>query len=113
MASLTITTTAATSGALAYPERPGARWYNIGGAGLALALVFGMGIPARRRSRRTKLGLLVFLLSLTGGLPACGSGSSGGGGGGNPGTTGGSYTITVTGTSGNTTAMGTVTLAVQ
>ena len=112
-ANLTITTTAATSRALAYPERPGARWYAIGGANLALALVFGMGIPARRRSGRTRLSLLVFLLALTGGQLACGGGGSGGGGGGNPGTTAGTYVITVTGTSGSTTAAGTVTLTVQ
>ena len=112
-ANLTITTTAATSRALAYPERPGARWYAIGGANLALALAFGMGIPARRRSRRTRLSLLFFLLALTGGLLACGGGGSGGGGGGNPGTTAGTYVITVTGTSGSTTAAGTVTLTVQ
>ena len=113
-ATLTISTTAATSGALAYPVRPGVRWYTAGSAGMALALVFGMGIPARRRNWRTRLGLLVFLMALTGGLLACGSGgSSGGGGGGNPGTTAGTYTVTVTGTSGNTTAKGTVTLTVQ
>ena len=58
---LTISTTAATSAALAYPERPGARWYNL--AGLAFALVFGMGIPSRRSNWRTRLGLLVFLLA--------------------------------------------------
>ena len=112
-ATLTISTTAAASGALAYPERPGARWYNIGGAGLAFALVFGMGIPVRRRSWRTRLGLLVFLLALTVGLLACGNGGSAGGRGGNPGTTAGTYTVTVTGISGNTTATGTVTLIVQ
>ena len=112
-ATLSIYTTAAASGALAYPERPGARWYNIGGAGLAFALLFGVGIPARRRSWGTRLGLLVFLLTLAGGLLACGGGSSGGGGGGNAGTTAGTYIVTVTGTSGNTSATGTVALTVQ
>jgi trimeric autotransporter adhesin len=108
---LTISTTAATSGALEYPVRPGVRW-NATSAGLAFALVFGMG-PARRRNWRTRLGLLVFLVALIAGSLACGSGGSGGGGHGNPGTTVGTYTLTVTGSSGNTTATGTVTLTVQ
>ena len=113
-ATLTISTTAATSGALAYPGPPGARWYATGSAGLAFALIFAMGIPARRRRWRTKLGLLVLVVALTGSLITCSSGGNGGGsGGGNPGTTAGTYTITVTGTSGNTTATGTVGLTVQ
>ncbi|MGA7561236.1 MAG: hypothetical protein WCF61_01450 [Terriglobales bacterium] len=107
-ATLTIYTTAATGGALAYPARPGARWHSAGGTGLlAFTLLFGIGIPARRRSWRTRLGPLVFLTILAGGLLACGS--VGGGGGTTPGT----YTVTVTGTSGSTTATGTVTLTVQ
>ncbi len=109
-ATLTIATTAATSGALAYPVRPGIRWYTAGGATLAFVLL--AGIPVRGRNWRTRLGLLVFLVTLTGGFIACGSGS-GGGGGGNPGTTPGTYTVTVTGTSGSTTATNTVTLTVQ
>jgi hypothetical protein len=111
---LTITTTAATSAALAYPKRPGAPWYAAGGATLACILLFG--IPARRRSWRTMLGMLMFLVALTGGVLACGGGGGSGGGGGgtsNPGTTAGTYTVTVTGTSGTTTATGTVTLNVQ
>jgi uncharacterized repeat protein (TIGR03803 family) len=114
-ATLTISTTAATSGALAYPVRPGVRWYATGSAGLVFGLIFGMGIPARRRGLRTRLGLLVFLVALTGSFLACGSGggSGGGGGGGNPGTTAGNYTVTVTGTAGSTTATSTLTLTVQ
>lgn len=106
-ATLTISTTAATSGALAYPARPGVRWYTACGTTLAFVLIFG--IPVRGRSKRTRLGLLVFLAILAGGLLACG----GGGGASNPGTTPGTYTVTVTGTSGSTTATGTVTLTVQ
>ena len=108
-ATLTISTTAATSGALAYPARPGVRWYAAGGTTLAFVLLFGIGIPVRGRSKRTRLGLLVFLAILAGGLLACG----GGGGISNPGTTPGTYTVTVTGTSGSTTATGAVTLTVQ
>lgn len=109
-ATLTISTTAPTRGALAYPSRPGVSWYAAGGTGLAFILL--VGVPARSRSKRTRLGALVFLAILTGGLLACGSG--GGSGPSNPGTTPGTYTITVTGTSGSTTAMSPpITLTVQ
>ncbi len=114
-ATLTITTTAASSVALAYPVRTGAGWSNTGGVGLAfvLGLLF-LNVPVRGRSWRTKLGLLVLPVILTGGLLACGGGSTGGGGGtGNPGTTPGTYTVTVSATSGSATATGTVTLTVQ
>jgi hypothetical protein len=111
-ATLTISTTAATSGALAYPARPLIRWYTAGGTTIAFVLL--IGIPARGRSRWTRLGLLFFLVTLVGSFVACGgSSSSGGGGGGNPGTTPGTYTVTVTGTSVSTTAMGTFTLTVR
>ncbi|MGO9087734.1 MAG: choice-of-anchor tandem repeat GloVer-containing protein [Terriglobales bacterium] len=113
-ATLTIATTAPTTGALAYPARPGLRWYA-GGTTLVFGLCLGIGIciPARRRSWRTRMGALVLLVILAVGLLACGSSSSGGGGTGNPGTTPGAYTVTVTGASGSTTATGTVTLTVQ
>jgi hypothetical protein len=112
-ATLTITTTAATSAALVHPKRPGVPWYAAGGATLACILLFG--IPARRRSWQTMLGMVALLVALTGGVLACGGGGSTGGGGGtgNPGTTAGTYTLTITGTSGTTTATGTVTLNVQ
>jgi hypothetical protein len=57
--------------------------------------------------------MLVLLLTLAAGFPACGSGGSSICNGGTGGTTPGIYTITVTGTSGSNTATGTVTLAVQ
>jgi hypothetical protein len=113
-ATLTITTTAATSAVLVHPKSPGVPWYAAGGATLACLLLFG--IPARRRRWQTLLGSVVLLVALAGGVLACGGGggSTGGGGGtGNPGTTAGSYTITITGTSGSTTATGTVALTVQ
>ncbi len=112
-ATLTVYTTAPSSASLVLPKRPGVPWYAAGGAALACLLL--LGIPARRRSWRTMLGMLVFLVALTGGVLACGGGGGGGGGGGtsNPGTTAGTYTITVTGTSGSTTSTGTVTLTVQ
>ncbi len=117
-ATLTISTTAPTSAALAHPARPGVRWYT-GCTTLAFGLIFGIGIggigigiPARRRSWRTRLVPLVFLVVLlAGGFLACSSGGSGGGG--NPGTTPGNYVVTVTATSGSITQTGTVNLTVQ
>jgi hypothetical protein len=106
-ATLTISTTAATSAAFVRPKRPGVPWYAMGGATLACLLLFG--IPARRRSWRKMLGMLALLAALSSGVFACG----GGGGGGIAGTTAGSYAITVTGTSGSITSTGIVALTVQ
>jgi uncharacterized repeat protein (TIGR03803 family) len=108
-ATLTISTTAATVGALAYPSQRRGRWRIVGGMGLALVLF--VGIPSRSRSWRTSLGLL-FSFILISGLSACGGGS-GGSRGGNVGTTSGNYTVTVTATSGSTMATSTVKLTVQ
>jgi hypothetical protein len=87
------------------------------GSGAVAGLLFF--IP-RNRSRFKVLGMLGFLFLLTGGMLACGgggnSGGGGGGGGGNsiPGTTAGTYVVTVTCTSGSTTlSSGTLTLHVQ
>jgi protocatechuate 3,4-dioxygenase beta subunit len=113
-ATLTVSTTAPTSAAVVYPKRPGVPWYAAGGVTLACFLLFG--IPARRRSWRTMLGLLVLLVFLAGGVLSCGGGGSGGGGGGgtsNPGTTAGAYTVTVTGTSGSLTQTTTLTVTVN
>jgi uncharacterized membrane protein YgcG len=128
---LTITTTAPAKAALVQPKLPGVPWYTAGGAALACFLLFGL--PAKRRRWRTMLGTLALLVALAGGVISCGggaantgSGGTGGGGTGgggtggggtgggssNSGTTLGDYTITVTGTSGTTTATGTVTLKV-
>jgi len=105
---LTITTTAPVS-PTTISKGPGS-WYAAGGATLACLLLFG--IPARRRSWRTMLGMLLLLVALAGGVLGCGST--------NtfitpetPGTTEGTYTITVIGTSGATTESGTVSLTVQ
>jgi hypothetical protein len=56
------------------------------------------------------LGLLVLFVVFAGGVVACNGGSSGSG---NPGTTAGSYTVTVTGVAGTTTETGIVALTVQ
>jgi hypothetical protein len=108
-ATLTVSSTGATSGRLESPVRPATNWHNA--AGVILACVLLIGLPVRRRSWRAMLGLFILLAVFAGGVTACGGGSSGGNG--NPGTTAGSYTVTVTGVSGNTTETGTVALTVQ
>lgn len=88
-------------------------WTTTGGTTIALTMF--IITPRRRRSWVGLATLLVILAAV--GLTSCsGSGGSGGGGGGggNSGTTLGSYTITVTGTSaGMSTTVGTVALTVQ
>ncbi len=113
-ATLTVTTTAATTAALSYPEHRGVPWYTAGGAILSCILLFG--IPARRRRFLNVLGMLAILVTLASGMIACGGGSSGATiKTNNPGTTAGTYTITVTGTSGSITATSSpaITLTVQ
>jgi hypothetical protein len=117
-ATLTISTTAPTTSMLVYPKRLGVPWLPASGVAFAGFLFFG--IPARRRKWRSMLGMLALLSTFAGGAIACGGsgGSSGGGGGGGggggiAGTTAGTYTVTVTGTSGNTTGVGTFNLTVQ
>ena len=79
---------------------PGKGWMGAGG-GAVLALLVFFGIPARRRSWRQMLGV-VMLLAALGCLSACGGGGSSGGGGGggqtDPGTLAGTYTFQVQGT---------------
>jgi hypothetical protein len=103
---LTIVTTAATS---AKSEIKGLLWPI---AGTALALL-GFGVPRRKRNWLATIG--AFALVVAFGAIGCGGGNGGGGGGGgNAGTTPGTYTVTVTGTSGTLTGtLGTVTLTVQ
>jgi hypothetical protein len=81
--------------AVAYPEMRKNGWAGAG-AGTVLAVLMLFGIPARRRSWRQMLGVLVLMASL-GGLAGCGSSSTSGGGGGvsDPGTTAGTYTYSV------------------
>ena len=102
-ATLSIATTAATAASLAYPRIGSDKGWLGAGSGALLALLLFFGIPARRRSWRSMLAILVVFLAL-GVLSSCGGGSSGGGssgGGGNSGTTTGSYSFTVTGTYGS------------
>jgi subtilase family serine protease len=113
-ATLTISTTAggAAPCSATLQQRPGIPWYGKGGAVLACFLFFV--IPVRGRKGRTRLGMMLLLAVLVSGVVSCG----GGGGTSCPnivstGTTAGTYTVTVTGTSGATTAQNTFTLTVQ
>ncbi len=93
-ATMSVATAATTTSALTYPKlRNGKGWMGMGGGAVLAFLVF-LGIPARRRSWRAMLGLVVLIAAL-GSLSACG----GGGGSSSstiPGTTAGTYTFTVT-----------------
>jgi hypothetical protein len=111
-ATVTITTIAATTASL--EQRKFGK--GIGGAtgGAILAMIILFGIPAHRRKFRSMLIAFIALVAF-GGLIACGGVTS------KvkttiPGTTPGSYTLTVTGTgndSNKTTATGTITLTVN
>jgi hypothetical protein len=100
---LTVSTTAPTS---ALNRTNKLFWPSAGGT--ALALVFLLGIPRRRRNWLAILGLLVLFVSIA--AVGCGGSSSSSG---NPGTTTGTYTVTVTGTVGTTTETTPVTLTVN
>lgn len=114
--SVTINTTAATAAvrkAAADTSAPLKRWAGAGGA--VLAFVVLLGVPARRKSWRSMLSLILLAGALAT-LSACGGGSSGGGGGGggSAGTTAGAYTFTVKGTDvGGTSQSATVNVTVQ
>jgi N-acetylneuraminic acid mutarotase len=108
-ATLTVSTTAP---ATALKPTTDLLWPSAGT--LAFTCVVFIGIPAERR-RWWKM-LVVVLFSVAGAVLGCGGSGNGGAGrvgGGNPGTTPGSYVITVTGTSGNITQTETVSLTVQ
>ena len=114
-ATLTITTTAASTASLVPGHRPGVPW-RPGAITLACVLMFGIG--AVRRKWRSVLVMLLLLVALAGGAVSCGSSSSssssgGGGGGNNPGTTAGTYTITVSATAGSASATTTIKVVVN
>lgn len=98
----TISTYAPQTAALERPQVPGSGkggWLGAGG-GAVLALLVFFGIPSRRKSWQSMLGILVATVSI-GFMASCGGGVSNGGGGGgqsDPGTTAGTYTYTVTAT---------------
>jgi trimeric autotransporter adhesin len=101
-----ITSTGATLTVLTTPASNASRrpvsWYGTGGASLAWLLF--LITPRRLRRWRGVLGSLVLLMTLAGGVLACGGGRSGNNAGagttstGASGTTVGQYTVMVTGT---------------
>jgi trimeric autotransporter adhesin len=115
-ATLTVTTTAPTSASFVHPNGGELRWCGVGGASLVLMLLVGL----RRRQLRWGVALRIgLLLAVLGGvsLGCGGSGGNGGGGGGggstNPGTTPGTYTVTITGAAGAISGTGTVNVTIQ
>jgi hypothetical protein len=96
----TITTYSVTTGAMTRPKFGNGKGWLGAGSGAVLALLMFFGIPARRRSWRSMLSVLVAMAAL-GALVSCGGGSGGSSGGGGTTTTlttPGSYVFTVTGT---------------
>jgi subtilase family serine protease len=104
---LTVTTTAATTGK---NEVRKLFWPSTGGAALAALLWFF--VPKRRRNWLAMIAVLAVFAGLAGMGCGGGPGNTGGGGGGG-GTTAGTYTVTVTGTSGTITQTTTVTVTVN
>ena len=113
-ATLTIYTTAPAStsnptGYTAAPHNPLKRIFTLGGGGVLSAFLFS-GLSIRRRKGKTLLGLLL-LLAIAGAAIGCGGAKAAAPA--NPGTTQGTYTVNVTGTSGNMTATTAVTVMVN
>jgi len=110
-ATLTVTTTPATSSAVVPPPTH-RNWYPAAGTALGLLVLFG--IPARRRKLREWLGMLLLFAGVSIGMTAC-SGSSGSSTPPvtHPGTTAGTYVVTVTATSGAVTAKTTLQVIVD
>jgi hypothetical protein len=115
-ATLTVTTTAASTSALVPPAPVRHNWHAAGETALGLLVLFG--IPARtRRNWCTWVSLLLLLAGVSIGFTACGGGNSGGGSNPppvtNPGTTPGTYVVTITATSGSVVATNTLNVKVQ
>ncbi len=92
---------------------PASRWYETGSAAMACLLLFWF--PARRRNLGNLLGAFALLAVLVSGATGCTANLSGAAAipETDTGTTAGSYTITVTGTSGATVVIAPITLIVQ
>ncbi|HEV2348972.1 MAG TPA: Ig-like domain repeat protein [Terriglobia bacterium] len=104
---LTVTTTAPhTVGSLLLPSG----WFPFGG-GFVMVCLLMLSLPAKRRRTKLVLGLAAVGLAATLAI-GCGGGSSSSGPTTDPGTPAGTYSITVTGTSGSITQTATVSVSV-
>ena len=117
-ATVTVSTTPATTSSCtnSSSQRQQASWYGLAGpfSGAALAFALFFCIPARRRAWRNLLGLFLLLAAFTSAITACGGSGSGCGATViHPGTTTGSYVVTVTGTSGSLSTTTTFAVTVQ
>jgi hypothetical protein len=108
-ATLTISTSSGST-AMADSAGSGLRWYASGGTALACILLLG---DPRRRRWRAWMGMVVLLMVCAGGMVACSGATAAVSSTASSGTTPGTYTITVTGTSGATTATASVPLTVE
>jgi sugar lactone lactonase YvrE len=91
---LSVETTAATTASLFEPKFRRLRW--LGGSGAVLAGMVLFGLPSRRRRYWTSC-IALLLMTVAGAALGCGGGGSSGSSP-VPGTTAGTYTVTVTGT---------------
>ncbi len=106
--SVSVTTTAASSAALARNSR-----MRFAGIGLLSLLLLPLCSGVRRRLSGLWL-VLALMAAVSFGMVGCGGGGSGGtGGGGSSGTPSGTYTLTVAANSGNTSVQQSLTLVVQ
>jgi sugar lactone lactonase YvrE len=104
-ATLTVTTVPVESSELEHSTRAGTR-LALAGVAMLGCLLFA-GFRSKSRARLRALGLLVIMLLAVGGFSACSSTTN------SAGTTAGTYTITITGTSGIVSASNTISLEVQ
>jgi N-acetylneuraminic acid mutarotase len=113
-ATLTISTTPAAAGAAAATRALGGTWMPGGATAIACILFAALGV--RRRSLLRYLGICLLSFAVLFSVSACGSGGNTGATGGgtaDPGTTPGTYSITVTAASGSLMQSSTVTLTVN
>jgi hypothetical protein len=107
-ATVTVSTTAATSASV---KRPTNLLIGLSGGGVAFAGVLLIALPRRRTLWLSMLCLVVLGTAL---LPmGCGRGGIGTPSGGSPGTPAGAYTFTITGANGSITGSTTLTVTVQ
>ena len=117
-ATISVSTTAASTIALSLPMHVGPKGWTAARSGVVLAVLVVLWVPRRRRLWKSMLSLLMVAV-IFGAMAGCGGGSSSSGTNpppANPGTTSGAYTVTVTGTgndSASTTATTTFTLTVN